>query len=542
MISRSVIDRTLHVIAEAGLVEKITDGVRRDRRGRPTNSDMIRLFLLGMFLAVQDNRAATIQSVYETLTEELTIDDQIGLGVRNGKAGPGEKTQITLSDLQNVAKLFDRRLEYGDVTAPHLDDQERARRREVVASLADAVCDVFTVGFDSTTYAIDATNVWSWVRSTRSAVTAEADADCDPDSEGDPTSSTARPKKKTDAGWGKKTAKNGKEEAFFGYHEHTMVLVPHGKNDPQVPPPLIARYTLSHPSADLAAVTLDLIDRDVDVTRVIADRHYSYKKSETWRDELASRGIDQILDLRSDEQGWYDLDGIRFAASVPHCPDAPDALGTIEIPGPDTPATEMTRFRKRIKLRRQYAAKLNRVIDPVSGKAQWICPARYGTVGCPLVEGTVEAAGELMTRDGTSIPIIQNPPDLSDPTCPPICRQPTAVIDPGPLRKHIQPLYYGSDEWIQEYAKRTYVEGSYGNRKNTETENYRRGYHRAGGIGRSMIYSLAAVVSYNMRMLRNWHQRTGLGDPDNPLLTVDHQIYGYKPITAEEYQRELRAA
>jgi hypothetical protein len=542
MISRSVIDRTLHVIAEADLVQKIADDAHRNRKGRPTNKDMIRLFLVGMFLAVQDNRAATIQSVYETLTQQLTIDDQIRLGVRNPQAGPDEKAQITLAALQNVAKLFDRRLEYGEITAPDLDDEERARRREVVASLADAVCAVFTAGFDSTTYAIDATNVWSWVRSTRTGGADQPDTEADPDTDEEGTASGTRPKKKTDAGWGKKTAKNGKEEAFFGYHEHTMVLVPHGKNDEQVPPPLIARYTLSHPSADLAAVTLDLIDRAVNVTRVIVDRHYSYKKSETWRDELASRGIDQLLDLRADEQGWYDLDGVRFAASVPHCPAAPDVLGTIEIPGPDAAPEEMNRFRKRIELRRRYAAKLNQVIDPVSGKAQWVCPARYGTVGCPLVEGTVEAAGELMTQDGTSIPIIQNPPDPTDPTCPPICRQPTVVIEPGPLRKHIQPLYYGSDEWIREYAKRTYVEGSYGNRKNSETENYRRGYHRAGGIGRSMIYSIAAVVSYNMRMLRNWHERTGLGEPDNPLLAPDDQIYGYRPITAEEVQRELRAA
>ena len=541
MISPSVIDRTLHVISEAGLVEKIAAGVRRDRRGRPTNTDMIRLFLVGMFLAVQDNQAATIQSVYETLTEELTIDDQIRLGVRSPQAGPDDK-KITLAAMQNVAKLFDSRLEYGDVTAPDLDDAERDRRREVVASLTDAVCDVFTEGFDSTTYAIDATNVWSWIRSTRSGASNQPDTDTDLDTANGSTASNTRPKKKTDAGWGKKTAKNGKEEAFFGYHEHTMVLAPHGKNDPQAPPPLIARYTLSHPSADLAAVTLDLIDRAVHVTRVIVDRHYSYKKSETWRDQLASRGIEQILDLRADEQGWSDLDGVRFAASVPHCPAAPDALGTIESPGPDATPEQIDRFRRRIELRRKHALKLNRVIDPVSGKAQWVCPARYGTVACPLVEGTIGAAGELMTRDGTSVPIIQNPPDPADPTCPPICRQPTAVIEPGQLRKHIQPLYWGSDEWIQEYAKRTYVEGSYGNRKNPETENYRRGYHRAGGIGRSMIYSLAAVVSYNMRMLRNWHERTGLGDPDNPLLAPDDQIYGYRPVTAEEVQSELRAA
>lgn len=531
MITRSTIDRSLYVIEKTELVEKIVAGIHRSGRGRRTNVDNIRMFVLGMFLAVQDNRAATIQAIFETLTNELTIDDQVRLGI----------TELTLTQLQNVSKLLDTRLEYGPVTAPDLDDEERDRRRQVVAGLAAAVCDLFTDGFDSTTFAIDATGVWGWQKAGRSTETNSDQLETDLDDQSEPAAGRSS-RKATDAGWGQKTAKSGKEESFFGFHEHTMVIVPHGEDDPQQPPPLVARFGLSRPSADLAAVTLELIDSYQEVTRVVVDRHYSYKTSETWRDELARRGIAQVLDLRINEQGWTDLDGIRFAASVPHCPAAPDSLGTIPHPGPDATPSELAAFRERINQRKAFALKLNRTIDPVTGKSQYICPARNGTIACPLIPASVQAAGEIMTKTGTNIPIVQNPPDPNDPICPQVCTQATVVINPGPLRKHIQPDYWGSREWGQEYRKRTYVEGSYGNRKNSSTENYRRGYHRAGGIGKGMIFSLAAVVSYNLRMLRNWHERTGLGDPNNPLLTPDDQVYGYRPLTEEEYQRELRAA
>ena len=147
-----------------------------------------------------------------------------------------------------------------------------------------------------------------------------------------------------------------------------------------------------------------------------------------------------------------------------------------------------------------------------------------------------------MTGTGQSTPIIDTPPDPNDPICPKVCTQPTVVIDPGDLRKVMQPEYWGSPKWRTEYAKRTVVEGSYGNRKNIDTENVRRGHHRAGGIGRSMLYSIGAVISYNLRIYRSWHERTGLGDPNNPLLGPDDAVYGYVAISEDDYAQRLRAA
>lgn len=564
MITPSQIDRYVHVIEEADVVNRIVKATRRDNRGRPTNTDLIHLFILGLMLAVDHRGKATIRAIKRTLTEDLTIDDQLRLGVR-----VGGKLIVTENALQNVARLFHQKLEFGPRTAPDLEPGEQDDRRDAVQDILDAVCDVFVTEFTPMTVAIDATNLWTWSRSkTRKpskgpipewendyqGTPAEGSLGDDVDS-GEPESpdkdGVTEKDANSDAGWGGKTAKNGGTEYFYGYHEHTVVLAAHGLDDPQVPPPLIVRYTLASPSAHLAETTLGLLDRTPDrpgepgktqITDVLVDRHYSYKRSEDWHDKLAERGISQTLDLHENDQGWSDLDGVRFAAGVPHCPVAPEHLGVIPGLGLNPSPQAVAAFKAKIEEREQYALRKNSTIDPVTGKAQWQCPARAGKVACPLVAGTVQAAGQLMTSTGQSIPIIDAPPDPNDPICPKVCTQATVVIDPGELRKVMQSEYWGTSKWRAKYNKRSVVEGSYGNRKNIDAENLRRGHHRAGGIGRSMLYSIGAVASYNMRMLRNWHERTGQGDPDNPLLRPDDIVYGYAALSEAELAERLRAA
>jgi hypothetical protein len=62
------------------------------------------------------------------------------------------------------------------------------------------------------------------------------------------------------------------------------------------------------------------------------------------------------------------------------------------------------------------------------------------------------------------------------------------INHPGPgsdaQRKIVQEQYWGSDAWIASYKRRTYIEGVFGNIKNPDTENVRRGYRRVRGIAR----------------------------------------------------------
>jgi hypothetical protein len=75
------------------------------------------------------------------------------------------------------------------------------------------------------------------------------------------------------------------------------------------------------------------------------------------------------------------------------------------------------------------------------------------------------------------------------------------------IHKLSQRLYWGSKTWVKRFRKRTYVEGSYGNRKNQSTENLRRGIHRFSSITMQHLVMTLVNASYNLRMLRNWHER-----------------------------------
>ncbi len=528
MIARDVIDRYQTIIDRSGLIDHFVQGMNRDRRGRPTNEKTLRLFWLGAFLAVHSKGSVLIRDIHRVLTEDLYLLDQADLGITSID-GDGNSVVISESTLQNVSKLIDRHFEYGETSAPDLSPDERSHRRETIQTIIDGICDVFDMGFASGTYAIDATNLWTWLKSHRRP------------EEGQEQTLKAK-RRRTDGKWGVKTAKNGDDEAFFGYHEHTIVQVAEGTTNPEKLPPLVARFWLEPPDGDLAKITIAMIDRMTrPVTDIIADRHYQYKVPEDWRDQLAKRDIHQTLDLRKDQQGFTDLDGVRFAAGSPHCPATPDHLGTIERPDSTATDEEKKKFRRLINTRQQYALKLQKVIDPVASRCQWMCPAVAGTVACPLVAGSLEAADLHYKETGQQLLVIQGPPDPDDPAQPAICRQPTMVINPDALRKLHQALYWGSEKWEAMYNKRSAVEGSYGNRKNEQTENYRRGQTRATGIGKATLLAAVTVGVYNLRMLRNWHDNTGQGDPNHPLLTPDPpKPLGVIAVTEDQYRDILR--
>jgi hypothetical protein len=108
-----------------------------------------------------------------------------------------------------------------------------------------------------------------------------------------------------------------------------------------------------------------------------------------------------------------------------------------------------------------------------------------------------------------------------------------------------QQHYWGSPAWQAIYNRRTYVEGSYGNRKNASTENVRRGMFQVFGLVWAHIVIALANASYNQRMLENWSQRhPDHPHSDHPLLARDPDgatPIGFIQVTADEYARLLAA-
>jgi len=546
-VTPSSVRRIEHILDASGAVEILASGLRTDNRGRKQNTKAIRLLLLGVFISVHHNGSGTVTDAYDTLVG-LCLDDRLRLGISvpDPSAPDGTTLDVTLNQLYYVSKRITERLAYGEESAPDLTDEERTRRHDVVRRFGQAVMDVFDLGWNASHAAMDATGVWSWgrgkARPKGDPTTEEQDLldrvegsdDSAEDQDGAPAS--ARPEHNEpfdlDAAWGIKTSKTGDPERFFGYHEHTLLQIPGPDATVDDVPPLIRAFELTPANRDVVDVSLRVIDAGGQhVTDLAVDTHYSYKLADRWKGPLHDRGIRQHLDLRSTDQGFTESDRVRWAAGWAHCPATPDALGTIEPP----PLTAVNRkekleeFHQQINHRESYA--FRRVTSPDrAGTARYECPAEAGKLGCPLRAGTVETAVEA------GLPIVERPPDPNGPEgLPTCCAQRTLTLTPPPGHdKLVQPHYWGGRAWHRIYGKRTYVEGSYGNRKNPSTEDLRRGLFRVVGLPWVHINMTAVNASYNLRILRNWHERTGRGPENHPLLTADPDRNNIVYLTDDE--------
>ena len=152
---------------------------------------------------------------------------------------------------------------------------------------------------------------------------------------------------------------------------------------------------------------------------MLVDRHYHYKEFKRWAAQLIERGVTQHFDLRADELGFTEYDGMRWAAGVAHCPGAPDELGDLARPPLNASPAEMKRFAKQIATREAMSMSLHTPPND-TGQQRVKCPALSGKVGCALRANTKEVAVEL------GLPVIENPPDITThPELPACCTQQT---------------------------------------------------------------------------------------------------------------------
>jgi hypothetical protein len=562
--------RAEYIIDRSGIVSLLTDEIRTSTRGRPTNTTNLRNLFVGLFLTIHTRGSATFTDVAEVLANDLEYHDQLRLGVRALKDDDKFFT-VTRGDFYNLTKTITARLGYGQ-SFEDLTDLERAQRHDAVQRITDRLMDVFDLGWPSTMYALDATGLWSWKVGGKQRKDGVGDAFADPANQSDPatgcdptdtgtgtgtdtdtgpgtgTASTTDTGTGTgddddpeigfessrpdgDAAWGYKTSRRGSSEMFYGFHEHTLVQVPDVGQSVDDQPPLIRRFEITPANHDARPVSFSLLDRlGAPINDLLVDRLYSNLRYETWKEPLDTRGINQHLDLRADDQGFTESDRLRWVAGHAHCPGTPDALGDIPRPGPNEPHKKVVAFQAQIMLRAQYQMAVHTQLN-AKGKERLRCPAQAGQIGCPLRAGTIEAAL------AGGLPVVETPPDPTrdGEALPACCTQSTVSVRP-PVKalKHRQPHDWGAPDWYGTYPRRTYVEGSYGNRKNPNTENLRRGHYRTSGI--TWVHLIMGLVnaSYNLRVLRNWHERTGRGDPNHPLLTPHDRPFAYIAITQAE--------
>ncbi len=210
----------------------------------------------------------------------------------------------------------------------------------------------------------------------------------------------------------------------------------------------------------------------------------------------------------------------------PHCPATPERLEIIERPGVFASKEEIEEFHDKIDERQQYAA-MRLSQDTRKGCARYRCPAKEGSIGCPHVEGTVDAAVSL------GQPTIQNPPDL-EATPIKLCQQGSVTIHKEAYGKLDQPHYWGSRIWAKIYGLRTHVEGFFGSLKNPSTEAIGRGHHRLVGLANASIVAAVGSAACNIRLLRkNAEELRDLGY-GHILINEDQEDFGIKLLTEDE--------
>lgn len=584
----ALISRSVHVIDCSGVVDLVCPPRQPGARGRIGKvRENTRLLFLGMHLCTRLGHETTIKSIHEVLTQTLPRDVQWELGilrppttkrrfphdvpfdpdapalVKNGKsrkriwAADGVE-EISYDDLHNAATAIRKRLDYGHGAAPGLGEAERAVRRSIVGQVIDSLIDATTIARTGGTWAIDATGQWAWTRGPgkdkkdlekklKAAVTDDSSgtealeaADIAADEEGAtaPEVQTAAAPAESrgrclDAAWGYKTSKSGEKEVGFGFHQHTICRVPDPTADSDAEPLLVDGFVITPANADVVAASLHLIDRvraRHQFTRLVGDMLYTNLKGGRWAVPLAQRGIEQGLSMRSDNHKVVDINGAQMQHGWMHCAAAP--MDQRPLPPDRAPAEEWEAFHDAVEdFQRNWAFDRKESGLGKNPTSKWICPARAGRAGCyALGPAQVAAATEL------GLPIITPPDDYATRKC---CINRTMDFTPDPddvnhQRKLMQREYYGNRRWRRMFKRRALVEGAFGILKNASRQRLRRGQNRLPGLAMASIVAAVKVSVYNEEQLRSWHDRTGRGPADHPLLLPDPPYWGFRDLTKDE--------
>ena len=523
-----------HILDSGTVLPDLIAGMTAGRRGQPPNANALRLALIGLGCSVISQRQATQAGAWRSLCA-LEIDEQVAIGfraLRDDASGPGDIV-VTKPQLNRAFAALGERLDFGERQRHDLHEDERSRREQVVFTFISACLDTFDFGWNTTMFAMDATAIESWGRLRSHAQTTKVE----PVERTRPTpSGRAHRKRRTrrydqDAYWGVKTGKDGPETKHLGHFEHTLVQVPRAEADNFEVPILVRRSFVTPSEMRLVKPKSLMILRSMQssIQDLVVDLHYSYYDVTEWADILRSMGIRQHIDLRSDEQGFIEYKRMRWVGSAPHCPGTPDDLGTITPPKLlSKDATDKERaahskaikvFEGRILLREAMAMKTNRALDE-DNTMQVGCPARAGRCACPLLPET------MADLSGGEVVVVENPPDPNSAEgLPKVCTQKWLVVKvPAKLRKHYQPFTWGSRKWRNYYNQRTYVEGSYGYRKNPDGGGLGRGFFKIEGMARINLAVAFSALAYNLAMLRSWETKR----PDQDVVPTGHPFLAAK--------------
>jgi hypothetical protein len=471
----------------------------------------------------------------------LPRDLQWAVGFRYG---PGTKDIIRKDKFDQLVRRIQNVLEHSEQRRPELTEDEREARRLALWQISQALIRTTLIPRPegSAAYAVDGTGLEAFERPPRKPKDLPDPDDHEEDVPLQPHD-VVQEVKGCASGRGSKGRSDSKHgyrsdgaerRIYFGRDCEALIRAPMtSTNGKRSEPALLEALEVLPASTDIVEPVLRMIDLlmgdGVAFKELLADRHYSHKAYLRWRLELMRRGIEPISDLKVTDHVFKDWNGLRALGGRVHCPCTPDDRADIPNPSLEATEDELREFTERIEERECYALQ---VVAKPTFEQQRIrvrCPALNGTVGCPRREGTVAVAMQ------NEMPIIE----VDDTKTSLACTQDTVSLsietdEQRKQMKNFQKHYWGSRKWKASYSRRTHVEGFFGMLQNESIGGIKRQTHQFRGLAMNTIVLSVASALTNMHLLRSWHEDTGLGDPEHPLLKPDLECFGFKELTAEE--------
>lgn len=583
-LTRPMVERTVWIIDESNVMDVLAPAIPAGQRGRKGRiRDNIRLWVIGVILCTRLGHETTIKGVYDVLTQALPREMQWELGVlrpltttnattrtvhdpeasrltNNGKPRKEIWTdegyeRLGYDDLVNATNKLRARLDYGQGSAPKLTPLERVRRRGLVEEAVDRLITVSVIPRLCSTVAIDGTGQWSWnigpkkeqrnaqkrladgtthavsedVETALQVASIVADDDTAPAPEGATTTSQRHC---LDAAWGYKTGKGGQKEVGYGFHQHTVVRTADPNSTGRPEPLLVEGLVVVPANEDVVEASLRLLDRiqlRSKITRVAGDLLYTNLKADRWAVPLAQRGIEQILAMREDGDGCVDINGGVMQYGWMHCPAAP--MDQRPMPAAFARDEDEEHYDAVEEFKANWAFDRKESGLGRNPSSKWICPAMAGRVGC-WARGT----DNVTVAREAGLPIITPPEDWQSRPC---CTNKTMDFTPDPGKPHhqrklMQREYVGTRRWRRAFNLRSSVEGAFGILKNPSRQRMRRGQNRLPGVAMANLINGLKASVFNEEQLRSWHEETGLGPAEHPLLQPDPHDWGFTDLTKDQ--------
>lgn len=296
-----------------------------------------------------------------------------------------------------------------------------------------------------------------------------------------------------DARDGYRSGKNlSRKSVFVGYDLHLASDVTPLGQDCGVPP-LVRGMALMPAGSYKAHGGLALIDSvrrlGSGLGKVLVDRGYTILDSERWAQPLWERGIEQVLDLHTNQRvtrpgplpGTTFVDGGLFVASMP------SDLRGLPAYSLSQNAEEKALLARRYDDRAPYAFTPFGERDRKRGTQRYRGPALTGRLRCPNNPGSMRL--DPSTRPTTACA----------PGQPCACGK-TVTLGPDDLLQTRQRHLYGTTRWKADYGRRSNAESSNAVLK-AHHSGLRRGSTRVFGVGKNAILLAFILGAANISLL-----------------------------------------